>query len=219
MDRLLFFQRIIETGVLPLYYDDNADLCRKILDACYRSGAKAFEFTNRGPAALSVFHELRSYVDQSKMDVTLGIGSIIDPQTAAIFVQHGAEFVVGPTFNEELARWCNRRKIAYIPGCSTPKEISIAEEFGAEIVKVFPANVLGPDFIKSVSGPMPWSKLMPTGGVSPEQQNIISWIKAGAVCVGLGSQFFKKTLLKENQFEEIGQSIANTISWVSDARS
>ncbi|MCK9245360.1 MAG: bifunctional 4-hydroxy-2-oxoglutarate aldolase/2-dehydro-3-deoxy-phosphogluconate aldolase [Anaerolineaceae bacterium] len=218
MDRLTFYQKLIETGILPLYYDANIENCKNIALACYQAGATAFEFTNRGAHALSIFSALRKFINEKKIDLTLGVGSIIDPQTAALFVQSGAEFVVGPFLNNDLSLWCNKRKIAYIPGCATPQEISSAEELGAEIVKVFPANVLGPSFVKSVLGPMPWTKLMPTGGVRPDKANITAWIKSGAVCVGLGSQFFKKELIEVGQFAQIDNMISNSLTWISEAR-
>lgn len=218
MDRLTFYQKLIDTGILPLYYDANIENCKNIVLACYQAGATAFEFTNRGAHALSVFSELRKFIDETKIDLTLGVGSIIDPQTAALFVQTGAEFIVGPFLNNDLPLWCNKRKIAYIPGCATPQEISAAEELGAEIVKVFPANVLGPSFVKSVLGPMPWTKLMPTGGVIPDKANINAWINSGAVCVGLGSQFFKKELIESGQFAQIENMVSNALTWISEAR-
>jgi len=218
MDRLTFYQKLIETGILPLYYGANVETCKNVLLASYQAGVTAFEFTNRGANALSVFSELREFIDKSKMDLTLGIGSIIDPQTAAVFVHNGAEFVVGPFLNNDLAVWCNKRKIPYIPGCTTPREISEAEEVGAEIVKVFPAAVLGPSFIKSVLGPMPWSKLMPTGGVNPDKTNITTWVNAGAVCLGLGSQFFKKELIESQDFGQIVKTLSDVRSWIAEAR-
>lgn len=218
MDRLTFFQKLIETGTLPLYYDANVETCKNLMLTSYQAGATAFEFTNRGADALSVFSELREFIDKSKMDLTLGIGSIIDPETAAVFVQNGAEFVVGPFLNKDLAVWCNKRKIPYIPGCATPREISEAEELGAEIVKIFPAAVLGPCFIKSILGPMPWSKLMPTGGVNPDKANITTWVKAGAVCLGLGSQFFQKELMESRDFAQIEKMISDVRTWIAEAR-
>ncbi len=216
MDRLTFYQKLIKTGILPLYYDSNIETCKNIVVTCYQAGATAFEFTNRGTHALKVFSELREFINKSKMDLTLGVGSIIDPQTAAVFVQNGADFVVGPFLNEELSVWCNKRKIAYIPGCATPREISAAEELGAEIIKVFPASVLGPSFIQSVLGPMPWSKLMPTGGVNPDKTNIASWISAGAVCLGLGSQFFKRDLIENREYAQIEKMITDVRTWISE---
>lgn len=215
MDRMDVYQRMISTGVIPLFYNSEIETSKKLILACYEGGAKVVEFTNRGEQALEVFVELRRFIREKNIDVALGIGSIVDPQTAAVYRAYGAQFFVGPFLDENLAKWCNKQKIAYLPGCMTVKEISIAEELGAEIVKIFPGEIAGIKLIKSVLGPMPWSKLMPTGGVTPERENITAWFAAGAVCVGLGSQLFKKELIQENNFQKISESVNQVIGWIS----
>lgn len=216
IDRLTVCSTILECGLVPLFYNDSAAQAREIASACAAGGAKVLEFTNRGEKALKVFSELRESL--SREPVILGVGSIIDAPTAAIFIAHGANFIVGPLFNPEVARLCNRRKIAYIPGCGTVTEISTAEEMGAEIVKVFPGDAFGPSFIKAVLGPMPWSKLMPTGGVDATAENIAKWIKAGAACVGLGSNLISKELVAGKNYDGISELTAKVIAWIKEAR-
>jgi 2-dehydro-3-deoxyphosphogluconate aldolase/(4S)-4-hydroxy-2-oxoglutarate aldolase len=214
MDRIDVYQRMISTGVIPLFYSPDIEASKKLVIACFEGGARVVEFTNRGEQALEVFVELRRFIREKKIDIALGVGSIVDPHTAAVFRAYGADFFVGPILDEDLAKWCNKQKLAYLPGCMTVKEISQAEELGAEIVKVFPGEIAGIKLIKSVLGPMPWSKLMPTGGVSPERENITSWFAAGAVCVGLGSQLFTKELIQEQNYKKISDSVNQVIGWI-----
>jgi len=146
------------------------------------------EFTNRGDSAPRVLAELAQTVAESAPDVILGVGTVVDAPTAALYLSAGANFVVGPILNPEIARLCNRRKVAYMPGCGSAIEISQAEELGVEIVKVFPgSSVGGPGFVKAVLAPMPWTRIMPTGGVDASEESIRAWFGAGVACVGIGS--------------------------------
>ena len=166
--------------VVPVFYNKDPETARHIVNACADGGARVIEFTNRGDFAFQVFCELNKYCETQRPEVILGVGSIIDAPTAALYISCGANFVVGPLLNPEVARLCNRRKIAYSPGCGSVTEISAAEELGVEIVKVFPGKeVGGPAFVKSVQGPMPWTRIMPTGGVEPTEASIRSWLEAG----------------------------------------
>ena len=122
----------------------------------------------------------------------VGIGSVVDPGTAALYIQSGANFVVGPLFNPEIAPVCNRRLIPYCPGCGSVSEVGMAQEAGCDICKVFPGDVLGPAFVKGLKAPMPWSQVMVTGGVKPTKENLEGWFKAGVTCVGMGSNLFPK---------------------------
>ena len=182
-----------EFGMIPVFYHKDIDICKKVLQACYDGGARIFEFTNRGDRAHLVFQELITWAEQEIPDMILGVGSVVDAGTTALYIQLGTNFVVSPVINEEMARVCNRRKIAWSPGCGSLTEISKAEELGAEVVKIFPgSSVGGPGFIKAVLGPSPWSSIMPTGGVSPDEANLKGWFDAGAFCVGMGSQLMVK---------------------------
>lgn len=217
--RLEVFNTVIQGGLVPLFYHDKADVAVEILKAVVEGGCKVLEFTNRGEKALPVFIKLVQAVEENKWPVILGVGSVVDAPTAAIFIAHGANFIVGPNFNPEIARLCNRRKIGYIPGCATATEISTAEEAGIEIVKIFPGETLGgPAFIKAMLGPLPWSRIMPTGGVDATRESVQSWIKAGACCVGMGSNLVKKEWVSTGNFAAIRMTVELILTWIKEAR-
>jgi 2-dehydro-3-deoxyphosphogluconate aldolase/(4S)-4-hydroxy-2-oxoglutarate aldolase len=177
------------------------------------------EFTNRGAEAYSIFTELVKYFAKADSTVILGIGSIIDAPTAALYLAAGANFVVGPNFNPEISRLCNRRKILYMPGCATETEISNAEEYGAEICKIFPGETVGgPAFIRSVMAPCPWHRLMPTGGVDATEVNIHEWIKAGAAAVGMGSKLISTQAVKDKDYDGIARKVSDCMGWIKQAR-
>ena len=209
-----------ETGIVPVFYHNDIQVCKQIVKACYDGGVRVFEFTNRGDFAHEVFEELNKYASKELPELILGIGSVIDAATAALYIQLGANFIVAPSLNPEVAKVCNRRKIAWMPGCGSVSEISYAEELGAEIVKIFPATqVGGPDFIKAVNGPMPWTNIMPTGGVNTTEESITEWINAGAYCVGLGSQLFIKNEQNQYDYEKIKTMVNSTIQIIKKIRS
>ena len=201
--KLQVIQTMKETGMVPVFYNSDIETSKKVLKACYDGGVKAFEFTNRGDFAQEVFGELVKYANKELPGMMLGIGSVVDPATASMYIQMGANFVVGPVFNPAVAPVCNRRLIPYIPGCATPTEIGNAQEAGCDICKVFPGDVLGPAFVKAVKAPMPWSQIMVTGGVKPTKENLEAWFKAGATCVGMGSNLFPKDVVAAGQWEKI----------------
>jgi len=210
--------KILEIGLVPLFYNGDIEVAKKIVHACVKGGAKVVEFTNRGDFAYQVFSELAKWCSKEFDDVILGVGSVIDPMTAALYINCGANFVVSPVFNPEIAKICNRRKVPYMPGCGTPSEISAAEEMGCDIIKIFPGNRLKPEFIKSVRGPCPWVNLMPTGGVDATKESISSWIKAGAVAVGMGSRLVRKDLVAAGDFDAITRKVEDCIRWIREAR-
>lgn len=186
-------QAMKETGIVPVFYHKDLDVCKKVIKACYDGGARVFEFTNRGDFAHEVFGELNKYVIKELEGMILGAGSILDAGTTSLYLQLGANFIVSPIVNAEMAKTCNRRKVAWMPGCGSVTEISYAEELGAEVVKIFPgAQVGGPAFVKAVKGPLPWTSIMPTGGVSPTEESLKEWFSAGVHCVGIGSNLFVK---------------------------
>ena len=216
--RLKVLTTMIETGVVPLFYHDDPDIAASVIHACLDGGVRCIEFTNRGDGAHLVFAELMKHF-QNDQRLILGAGTIMDPATAAIYIQLGASFIVGPNLNPEVARLCNRRKISYTPGCATSTEISNAEELGVEICKIFPAGELGgPAFVRAVRGPMPWVRLMPTGGVTPEKENIFAWIQAGVACIGLGSKFISSELLDAGDFSVLTANIKQILTWIQEAR-
>lgn len=214
--RLEVYQAILETGLVPLYYQADAGVALEIALACGRGGARVVEFTNRGELAYPVFSELARSL--AAPGLILGVGSITDAPTAALFIAAGAQFIVGPNFNPEIARLCNRRKIAYLPGAATENEISQAEELGAEIVKVFPGEVLGPKFVRAVMAPCPWHRLLPTGGVEPTEASVSEWIRAGSCAVGMGSRLITPESVKARAFDRVSEQVAQTLRWVAAAR-
>jgi 2-dehydro-3-deoxyphosphogluconate aldolase/(4S)-4-hydroxy-2-oxoglutarate aldolase len=208
-----------ETGIVPVFYHADAAVAKKVLKACYEGGARVFEFTNRGDYAHEVFTELTKYAAKELPEMILGVGSVVDAGTASLYIQAGTNFIVSPLLNPDMAKVCNRRKISWMPGCGSVSEISYAEELGAEIVKIFPASqVGGPEFIKAVKGPMPWSNIMPTGGVLPTKDNLAQWISAGAFCVGLGSQLFVKNENGEYDDEKITSTVKDSIEIIKELR-
>ncbi len=192
------------SGVVPVFYHPNAAVAQNVLKACYDGGIRVFEFTNRGDFAHEVFSELVKWAAKECPEMIVGVGSVVDAGTASLYLQLGANFVVGPLLNPDIFKVCNCRQVAYIPGCGSVTEIGDAQELGAEIVKVFPAgNVGGPSFVKNVKGPMPWSSIMVTGGVEPTEENLGKWFGAGVACVGMGSNLFPKEVIEAGQWERI----------------
>jgi 2-dehydro-3-deoxyphosphogluconate aldolase / (4S)-4-hydroxy-2-oxoglutarate aldolase len=217
--RLEVLNTLLDTGLLPVFYHPDLETAKQVVRACAAGGARVVEFTNRGDQAYRVFSELAAYFAREDPGLILGAGSILDAPTGALYLSGGANFIVGPSLNPDLARLCNRRKVSYSPGCATPSEISDAEELGAEIVKVFPADALGgPQFIKSILGPMPWSRLLPMGGVEATQKSLVAWIQAGAAAVGMSTHLLKKDWIEAGAFDAIQALTAQSIAWVSQAR-
>jgi 2-dehydro-3-deoxyphosphogluconate aldolase / (4S)-4-hydroxy-2-oxoglutarate aldolase len=216
--RLKVLTTMIETGVVPLFYHNDPEVAAKVIVACLEGGVRCIEFTNRGDGAHLVFAELMNRF-QDDQRLILGAGTILDPATAAIYIQMGANFIVGPNLNPEVARLCNRHKIPYTPGCATATEISNTEELGIEICKIFPAGELGgPAFVQAIKGPMPWVRLMPTGGVIPEKENIFAWIQAGVACIGLGSRFISNQMLAAGDFTALSANVKQILTWIQEAR-
>ena len=217
--RLKVYQTMEATGIIPVFYHSNIEVAKQVVKACYNGGVRLFEFTNRGDFAHEVFAELIKWADKECPEMIIGIGSIVDTPTASLYIQLGANFIVGPLLNPEIFKVCNRRQIAYSPGCATTSEIGLAQELGAEVVKVFPGgNVGGPTFVKTIKGPMPWSKIMVTGGVEPTKKSLTEWFKAGVTCVGIGSNLFPKDVLNNSNWEIITQLCQECISTINELR-
>ena len=208
-----------ETGVIPVFYHKDAEVCKKVVKACYDGGIRVFEFTNRGDFAHEVFTEINKWTIKECPEMILGIGSVIDQGTASLYIQLGTNFIVSPLIDEDMAKVCNRRKIAWSPGCGSVTEINKAHELGAEVVKIFPgSSVGGPDFVSGVKGPMPWASIMPTGGVSPDEDNLAGWFKAGVHCVGMGSQLFPKEVIESGNYQLITKICSQTLSIIKKLR-
>lgn len=202
--RIEVAQAMKNTGLVPVFYHADIELCKQVVKACYAGGVRVFEFTNRGDFAAEVFGELTKWTAKECPEMIMGVGSIVDEGTTSLYISIGANFIVSPLIDEGMAKVCNRRKIAWSPGCGSVTEIGRAHELGCEVVKIFPgSSVGGPDFVKGVMGPMPYASIMPTGGVSPEEENLSQWFKAGVHCVGMGSQLFPKEILEQGNFDYI----------------
>jgi 2-dehydro-3-deoxyphosphogluconate aldolase/(4S)-4-hydroxy-2-oxoglutarate aldolase len=201
--------RMREAGIIPIFYNKDPEICRNVVKACFEGGIKVFEFTNRGDFAHEVFGDLNKWAEKSLPELVLGAGSVIDAGTASLYIQLGANFIVSPILNPDMAKVCNRRKVLWSPGCGSASEINYAEELGAEIIKIFPGrSVGGPDFIKSIKGPCPWTSLMPTGGVEPTIENIKGWFDAGAFCVGMGTNLITKELITKKDWKGLTKRVA-----------
>ncbi|MDB5233127.1 MAG: ketohydroxyglutarate aldolase [Hymenobacter sp.] len=182
---------LLRHPVVPVFYHADAAYAQRIVQACYTGGIRVFEFVNRGEQAMPVFKQLQEFVSQQCPDMILGIGTIYKAEEAEQFIAAGAEFVVQPLATAEVAAVCNAHDIPWLPGALTPTEIYNASQLGAAVVKIFPGNVVGPDYVKALRGPMPNIKLMVTGGVEPTQESVSAWFGAGVNAVGMGSQLFK----------------------------
>jgi 2-dehydro-3-deoxyphosphogluconate aldolase/(4S)-4-hydroxy-2-oxoglutarate aldolase len=209
-----------KVGMIPVFYEKDIETAKGITKGCVKGGANVIEFTNRGDFAHEVFAELVKWTANELPEAVLGVGSILDPYTAILFIQSGANFVVGPTFNPEVAKLCNRRGIPYSPGCGSATEASNALELGVEIVKIFPgAEVGGPNFVKSIKGPIPWISIMPTGGVAPTLDSLTTWFKAGVSCVGIGSNLITKEIIKGKKFDLLEENVKKTLAIIKEIRS
>lgn len=218
-DQLAVWNKMQETGMVPVFYHKEAKVAQQVVKACYEGGVRVFEFTNRGDFAHEVFAEVIRFSRAECPELALGVGSVIDAPTAALYLQLGADFVVGPMFNAEISRVCNRRSIPYIPGCGTVTEVSLAQETGCQICKIFPGDVLGPKFVKGLRAPMPWSKLMVTGGVEPTEENLSAWFRAGVFCVGMGSKLFPSSTIADSDWTGITDKCRETLAIIQKIRS
>lgn len=216
--RLHVYQTLQQSGFMPLFYHPDPEVAFQLAAACYRGGAQVIEFTNRGPFAHEVFAILMKRVRRELPGLLLGIGSIQDAGTTALYLQMGADFVITPLLREDVILTCNRRKVAVIPGTSTPSEIGRAEELGAEIVKVAPGEVLGPAFLKAHLAPCPWTKAMISGGVSPDAANLRGWFEAGAACVGMGSKLISKEVMEQKNWAGLEEQVAEVVKRVKEVR-
>ena len=218
-DRMAVLTAMMEQGVIPVFYHPDVEVCINVIQACANGGAKCIEFTNRGDFASHVFYDVTRHFAKADPSVIMGVGSIVDAPTAGIYIANGAKFVVGPLLNPDVAKVCNRRKIPYSPGCGSASEISYAEELGCEIVKIFPgSSVGGPEFVKNILGPMPWTRLMPTGGVDPTEESLSKWFGAGIVAAGIGSKLITAELLKAKDYAGIEQNVRETIALIKKIR-
>ena len=218
-NKMQVLDAIVSTGMVPVYYNKDVEIAKQVVKACYEGGVRAFEFTNRGDFAHEVFAELIKFATKECPELVLGVGSIVDAGTASLYLQFGANFVVGPLFNPEIAKVCNRRLVPYTPGCGSVSEIGFAQEVGCDLCKIFPAgNVGGPSFVKNIKAPMPWSMIMATGAVEPTEENLSAWFKAGVTCVGMGSKLFPKEMIAAGNWEAISTLCRDALATIKKYR-
>ena len=218
-DRMAVLNAMMDQSVIPVFYHPDVELCINVIQACANGGAKCVEFTNRGDFAASVFFDVTRHFAKADPSVIMGVGSICDAPTVGIYIANGAKFVVGPLLNADVAKVCNRRGIPYSPGCGSATEIGDAQELGCEIIKVFPGSCVGgPEFVKSIMGPMPWTRMMPTGGVEPTEESLRKWFGAGIVACGVGSNLITKQLLDSRGFKGIEENVRKTIALVKSIK-
>ncbi|MDT0553044.1 bifunctional 4-hydroxy-2-oxoglutarate aldolase/2-dehydro-3-deoxy-phosphogluconate aldolase [Urechidicola vernalis] len=207
-----------ETGMIPLFFNNDLELSKKVLKACYDGGARLLEFTARGDFAHEVFGELTKYAIENLPGMIMGVGSVTDAAAASLYMSLGANFIVTPVLREDIAMVCNRRKVLWSPGCGTLTEITRAEELGCEIVKLFPGDIYGPQFVKGVKGPQPWTSIMPTGGVKPTEENLKGWFDAGVTCVGMGSKLISKEIIANQDYKKLEQDCRNALQIIKSVR-
>lgn len=218
-NKMQVLDAIVSTGMVPVYYNKDVEIAKQVVKACYEGGVRAFEFTNRGDFAHEVFAELIKFAAKECPELVLGVGSIVDAGTASLYLQLGANFIVGPLFNPEIAKVCNRRLVPYTPGCGSVSEIGFAQEVGCDLCKIFPAgNVGGPSFVKNIKAPMPWSMIMATGAVEPTEENLSAWFKAGVTCVGMGSKLFPKEMIAAGNWEAISTLCRDALATIKKYR-
>jgi 2-dehydro-3-deoxyphosphogluconate aldolase/(4S)-4-hydroxy-2-oxoglutarate aldolase len=216
--RLEVAAKMAETGMVPLFYHSDIEIAKKTLKACFDGGARLLEFTSRGDFAHQIFDELNRYVIRDLPDMIMGVGSLTDAAAASLYMQLGANFIVTPVLREDIALVCNRRKVLWSAGCGSLTEIAKAEELGGEIVKLFPGSTYGPGFVKAIKGPQPWTSIMPTGGVSTEEENLRAWFDAGVTCVGMGSKLISKEVLANEDYQGLKVKVAETLELIQKVR-
>lgn len=216
--RLEVANAMYRQGLFPLFYHPDVEVGKKVLNACYAGGARLIEFTNRGDFAHEVFGELNKYALANLPGMMMGVGSVQDSATAALYMQLGACIIVTPVLREDIAYICNRRKVMWSPGCGSLTEIARAEELGCELVKLFPGETFGPAFIKAIKGPHPWTSIMPTGGVTPTRESLKEWFDAGASCVGIGSKLVSPEVLKNKDWDQLEELVRNTLRLIQEVR-
>lgn len=218
-DRMAVLTALMDQGVVPVFYHPDVEVCAAVIQACANGGARCIEFTNRGDYAAHTFLEVARHFDKADPSVIMGVGSIVDAPTAGLYIANGAKFIVSPLLNPEVARLCNRRKVPYSPGCGSVTEIGYAEELGCEIVKLFPGQqVGGPEFVKAVMGPMPWTRIMPTGGVDPDEASLRAWFGAGIVAAGMGSKLITPQAIEARDWAGIEAKVRATVELIRTIR-
>ena len=216
--RLEVVKKMQDSGMVPLFYHHDIEVAKSVLKACYDGGARLMEFTNRGDFAIEIFTQLIKYSIAELPDMILGVGSVTDAAAASQYMLYGANFIVTPVYREDIAVVCNRRKVLWSPGCGSLTEIAQAEEMGCEVVKLFPGSTYGPEFVKAIKGPQPWTSIMPTGGVSIDKDNLKGWFDAGVTCVGMGSQLISKDILANKDYSTLSANVMAALDLIQQLK-
>lgn len=217
--RLDVYLRMRQVGLVPLFHNSDLSVATELTKASVAGGATVLEFTNRGDHSLGVFAELEKILAKNHPEVMLGVGTIVDAPTAALYIAAGAAFVVSPSLDDETAVLCNKRKIPYLPGCGSVTEIQRAHALGVEVCKVFPGKeVGGPGFVKNVMAPLSWADLLASGGVKADKENIREWLAAGTACLGMGSDLYKADWIKAKDWGAVTAAVKQVLAWVQEVR-
>jgi len=211
-------QQILDQGMLPLFYTDSPTVSVEVVRTVYKAGVRVLEYTNRGTAALENFKLLKKTMSVEAPDLSLGVGTVKSSHDAHAFIAAGADFIVAPLVNPQVAVICNGSEMLWIPGCMTPTEIFLAQQHHAKLIKIFPANIVGPAFISSIREIFRDQLFMPTGGVELNVDNIRMWFKSGVCAVGLGGRLITKTILEGEQYDLLYKNTVEAIRLVSAAR-
>jgi 2-dehydro-3-deoxyphosphogluconate aldolase/(4S)-4-hydroxy-2-oxoglutarate aldolase len=209
---------IIKQGILPLFYNDSSEVTIAITRKLYEAGIRVIEYTNRGEAALDNFKALKELQKEELPELLLGIGTIKSAEQAVQFVDAGADFLISPLVNPGVAAVAAKNDLLWIPGCMTPTEIYNAQQLGAVLIKLFPANILGPAFVSAVKELFPGVQMMPTGGVEMSQENISAWFDAGVSAVGMGSKLITKTIIQNQAYNQLYIATLQALQFVQSAR-
>lgn len=209
---------ITDQGILPLYFNKDAQTSVDLLRALYKAGIRTVEYTNRGEAALTNFAEMKKVIDAELPGMLLGVGTIKDAAAAEAFVNAGADYVISPGLVEDVAEWAESKGILWVPGCMTPSEIIKAEKLGAKFVKLFPGNILGPSFLSGIKALFPNLLFMPTGGVDTTKENISGWFKAGVCAVGMGSNLVTKDIMDNKQYDLLTENTVKVLEVINSCK-
>lgn len=219
INKTIITEAIIQQGMLPLFYTDSVKVSLEIIGTLYKAGIRVIEYTNRGAAALENFRLLKDTLAAEAPDLYLGIGTIKSIDQARDFIAAGADFIVAPIVQADVAAFVTNAGLAWVPGCMTPTEIYRAQELGASLIKIFPANILGPAFISSVKELFPGQLFMPTGGVSVNKDNLASWFNSGVCAVGMGSKLISAQILEHELYDELFTETQKAMALIAEVRS
>ncbi len=208
-------EALLRGKILPMFYSSDIDIAKAILIACFNGGIGGVEFVDRGENSAGVFKELIQYRNAEFPEMLVGIGTLYNKFQAQVFIDLGADFIISPIFDKGLALTCNRRKVLWIPGCTTMREMVLAESYGADLIKIFPAASLGKSYVRDILAPSPTSCIMVSGGIKSDIGEITQWLEAGASCIGLGSDLISPDIMRNKEFELITDKIKEIAEFIN----